>query len=82
MPIPSLPAELVRNIGSYLDVFDWCALRLTYRSLFINLLDAFATRHFIRNSVLITSMVFTNWKRLPPMAPSKITVGSYGLDPT
>ncbi|PWY67634.1 hypothetical protein BO94DRAFT_540426 [Aspergillus sclerotioniger CBS 115572] len=55
MPITSLPPELVSAIRGYLEVSDWCALRLTCRFLFVHLLDDFANRHFDRISVLITS---------------------------
>ncbi|RAL15187.1 F-box protein [Aspergillus homomorphus CBS 101889] len=54
MSIASLPDEILDSILCYLDLPDWCALRLSCRALYSKSLATFVSRHVNRISVLIT----------------------------
>lgn len=55
MSITTLPAELLTNICVHLDLTDWCAVRLTCKTLFTGSLAAFANQYYKCISVLVTS---------------------------
>ncbi|RAH68737.1 F-box protein [Aspergillus aculeatinus CBS 121060] len=55
MSVTTLPPELVIQICGYLELADWCALRLTCKTLFLQLLEAFADSSFRTIWVLVTS---------------------------
>ncbi|RAH51162.1 F-box protein [Aspergillus brunneoviolaceus CBS 621.78] len=55
MSVTTLPPELVIQICGYLELADWCALRLTCKTLFLQSLEAFAGLSFRTIWVLVTS---------------------------
>ncbi|RAH85146.1 hypothetical protein BO86DRAFT_440531 [Aspergillus japonicus CBS 114.51] len=55
MSILDLPNEILDAVWCYLNLPDWCALRLSCRVLYSKSLATFVSRHVKRISVLITS---------------------------
>ncbi|OJJ95974.1 hypothetical protein ASPACDRAFT_47331 [Aspergillus aculeatus ATCC 16872] len=55
MSFTNLPTELVVQICEHLGLADWCALRLTCKTLFLRSVEAFADSSFHTIWVLVTS---------------------------
>ncbi|PYI24410.1 hypothetical protein BO99DRAFT_408447 [Aspergillus violaceofuscus CBS 115571] len=55
MNLTTLPTELIIHTCDYLEVADWCAVRLTCKTLFLRTWEAFADSNFQTVCVLITS---------------------------
>ncbi|PYH45896.1 uncharacterized protein BP01DRAFT_31615 [Aspergillus saccharolyticus JOP 1030-1] len=54
MPIVTLPNEILDTVWGFLSLQDWCALRLSCRTLYSRSLATFVSRHVQRISVLMT----------------------------
>ncbi|PYH49312.1 F-box protein [Aspergillus saccharolyticus JOP 1030-1] len=55
MSFATLPSELIIQICGHLELIDWCALRLTCKTLFLRTWERFADSSFQTICVLITS---------------------------
>ncbi|GKZ38458.1 hypothetical protein AbraIFM66950_010682 [Aspergillus brasiliensis] len=76
-----LPPELVDSIGSHFEYSDWCALRLTCKTLYRLSCSHFARRHFRRVSVILTRGAIAELEALTLHESYRIVVEELSLIP-